>query len=137
MVLYISHECWQGRASSFHKWRNEIAEYGGYQIVQKTRNTKYIDNFTFKQADIDYSIYVEKNYQGEWDKDPIDPLLILIVHSDSIGCIYPAHQIILANRLEEILSKIDPSEFLLISLTQRFISGLRLASTLKETVEFY
>jgi hypothetical protein len=59
---------------------------------------------------IEWHRYEEKNYYGQWDELPHDPLLILIVHSDCEGDILPEHATLLADRLDEILPNIDDKD---------------------------
>jgi hypothetical protein len=138
MGLDTSHDCWQGAYSAFSRWRDELARAAGY---------------TFFTPEGDYRAYVReinwgalepKNYEGEWDRIPEDPLIILLAHSDYDGEIKPEHAPLIADRLEQLLPKLPETEATghigrrgWRGTTQRFIDGLRAAADAGEPVEFY
>lgn len=109
MGLRISHSCWDGPYSQFHRWREWIAE--GYQI-----NLGVMSGFTCvpsflpfighlsKEDTINDSIleFIEKikNIPVGWDFN--DPIQILLSHSDCDGRIKWWHCKKLAVQLSEI-----------------------------------
>jgi hypothetical protein len=138
MGLDTTHDAWHGAYSAFSRWRNAVAVAAGYEVVRITS-----DGWTRDDVDIDWSIYRDENYQGEWTNGPFidDPLLHLIVHSDCDGVIHPKHARPLAVRLESLLPKLDESKsgghiWSMREVTQQFIDGLRLAADADEDVEF-
>jgi hypothetical protein len=144
MGLDTSHDCWHGAYSAFTRWRHAVAIAAGYQVVPPTDEERATGRVLFDYVDIDWSIYTDENYQGEWDNGPYiyDPLLHLIVHSDCDGVIHPKHARPLAARLEGLLDKLDESQsgghiWSMREVTQRFIDGLRKAADADEDVDFH
>lgn len=134
MGLDCSHEAWHGAYSAFDRWRNKIAEVGGYALEKGEYGIEY--------PALNWDIYTEKNLWGDWKKQPADPLLVLIVHYDSEGVIHPAQAEPLARRLEELIDKLpeekDPGHIGdWREKTQKFIDGLRRAYEAGEDLEFH
>jgi hypothetical protein len=78
--------------------------------------------------------------QGEWQKLPEDPLLILLVHSDCDGRIKAEHCAPLADALEPLVPKLAGSaeeRQTDAGAAKAFIDGLRAASAAGEDVEFF
>ena len=135
MGLDTSHDCWHGPHSAFSRWRNEVAQAGGFKLTEQP----FIGTVTHLQPDVDWTAYQGKNFHGEWDVPPSDPLLYLLVHSDCEGVIHPQHAALLADRLQEIVDKL-PARADYDSIkpaTERFIAGLRKAVAANEDVEFH
>jgi hypothetical protein len=99
--------------------------------------------------DADWDNINDENIRGEWgEKRPMlrdkthDPLLFLICHSDCDGLLHPYHGRLIADRLEELLPKLEDIEAgghvgNVANKTRTFIAGLRLADEQGEDVEFY
>ena len=122
MGLDTTHDCWHGSYSSFNEWRREIEKASGFE-------------------DVDYQAYEWFNFQGMWESaTPSDGILILLVHSDCDGYIFPGDQERLADRLEELLPALDASgpqySWSPRGLAERFIAGLRDAIEKIEVVQF-
>jgi len=134
MGLDTSHECWHGAYSAFTRWRHQLARVAGYQIAK-------LEDQLIETVLFDWGHIVNKNYYGEWDAVPSDPLIILIAHSDCEGVIHPQHAALLADRLEELLPLLDGDGGGHIGnyreKTEQFIKGLRAAVALGEDVEFH
>lgn len=137
MGLDTSHDCWHGAYSAFTRWRNHLAEVAGYTLV--TTEEMYIPT-----PDLDWSSIVRSNFDGEWEATPADPLVVLIAHSDCDGVIHPAQAGPLADRLEELLPKLDEeiavghiARLGMRGTTERFITGLRAAVKADEDVDFH
>ena len=128
MGLDTSHDCWHGPYSAFTRWRNEVARAAGYQVGPNRDG--------FATVLIDWDQFPMKNYQGEWDKVPDDPLILLIAHSDCDGVIYPEHAALLADRLTELLPLLKDSHHVYRQKTEQFIRGLRSASERGEKILF-
>jgi len=136
MGLDTTHNCWHGAYSAFGQWRRTLAYVAGYWI------TKVQDGIYNQETIIVDWGHLQDKILGDWDKVPDDPLLILIAHSDCEGAIHPREAKALADRLEELKSKLpnggnqghiwDYKE-----VTQRFIDGLREAASKNEDVEFH
>lgn len=141
MGLDTSHDCFHGPYSAFSRWRNAVAEAAGYMVIPiKWPDMGYETNSVL----IDWGHIEEKNYAGEWDEIPVDPLIILIAHSDCDGVIKPEHAGPLADRLEEILPKLTDEGGVHIGalggmsgVTEKFIAGLRAAASSNEPVDFH
>lgn len=120
MGLACSHNAWSGAYSAFSRWRLEI-----------TKVAEVAPNF---------DKYEEKNFYGEWDTAPSDPLFILLVHSDCEGEIKPEHAGPLADRLEALLPQLRGDFYGHIGdideKTKLFIIGLRAAVAVNESVHF-
>jgi hypothetical protein len=141
MGLWVSHECWTGAYSAFSRWREQLARTAGYTVAKVT----WEDRDTFLNGSdcvlIDWGHITMANVMGDWDETPVDPLLVLIAHSDCEGVIHPAQAGPLADRLTELLPLL-PDEADLGHIgdwrtkTQAFIDGLRAAVEAGEDVEF-
>lgn len=103
--------------SGFNRWRATLAE----AIGTGTRAGSFGPD-----PDIDYSVFNEHNYQGEWEEgaEPEDPMYLLYVHSDCDGILPHRHLKRLADRLEETLPALSGYDF---DRTRTFIEGLRQA----------
>ncbi len=134
MGLDTSHNCWHGAHSAFTRWRHKLAEVAGYQVAR-------LEGQIHDTVLIDWGHIVDKNYFGEWDEAPHDPLILLIAHSDCEGVLHPKHAALLANRLEELLLLIEGDGGGHIGnyreKTQQFIDGLRDAAAKGEDVDFH
>ena len=134
MGLDTSHDCWHGAYGAFTRWRDKLAEVAGYQLAK-------LDGDYRETVLIDWGHIEDKNYQGDWDAIPADPLILLIAHSDCDGVIHPEHAGPLADRLTELLPLV-PDEVApghvrhWRETTQRFIDGLRAAAAAGEDVVF-
>lgn len=142
MGLDTSHDCWHGAYSAFSRWRQEVAKAAGYM----TARVQWHDmDYPTESILIDWGHIEEKNFSGEWDEIPHDPLIILIAHSDCDGEIKPEHAMPLADRLEELLPLLPEGEGTghiaarggFRSATEKFIAGLRAAAAAGESVEFH
>lgn len=137
MGLDTTHDCWHGPYSSFGAWRLKLSQLAGHK-----KRVDVVDILgkphEIPTTDLDYDRFDPKNFDGDWDKIPADPLLILIVHSDCEGHINPEHALPLAERLEELLPMLDPVEDVYyIAKTEQFIDGLRDAAAKNEVVGFH
>lgn len=132
MGLDTSHNAWHGAYSAFMRWRSEIAKVSGICYIDEKENGRY---------QMPWHMYQNKNYMGEWDVTPDDPLVILLVHSDCEGIIKSAHCAALADRLEGLLPKLDGDGGGHIGAyrdkTNEFIAGLRKAAAAGEDVDFH
>lgn len=140
MGLGTSHDCWHGAYSAFTRWRNTLAEAAEHEIVDIP-----CDRFgSFPGAKVlMHERWTAENFEGEWpDGVPEDPLLILLIHSDSSGVIKAEHAPWLAERLERLLPAIPEDLDLgghignMRAKTEQFIKGLREAAEKGEDVEF-
>lgn len=137
MGLDTSHEAWHGAYSAFSRWRNKLAEVAGYEIA------KIDGQYGLRETIlIDWGHIAEKNYYGEWDETPADPLILLIAHSDCDGVIHPEHARLLADRLEELIHLLPDEDVLghignYRSKTRQFVDGLRSAAAQGEDVDFH
>lgn len=133
MGLDTTHDCWHGAYSAFTRWRNKLAEVAGYKF--------YKEGFIDRPL-IDWGRITQDNLCGLWDETPKDPLLVLIVHFDCEGEIFPEQGEPLADRLAELLPLLPDDEGgghigNWKAKTQAFIDGLRAAAKADEPVEFH
>ena len=144
MGLWVSHDCWDGAYSAFLRWRHTVAVAAGYKLREPTDEERAA-GFYSPYVDIDWSVFRPEHYAGEWGSfvPGDDPLLYLIVHSDCDGVIHPQQGVHIADRLEQLLPKLDDSGGGHIerfggmrAVTERFIAGLRKAADAGEDVEF-
>lgn len=137
MGLDTSHEAWSGAYGAFSRWRHKIAEAAGYEIAKVEGQYGPSDTVL-----IDWGHIQEKNYSGEWDEIPSDPLIMLIAHSDCDGVIHPVHAKPLADRLEELIPLLPDDDVAghignYRSKTRQFVDGLRAAVAADEDVDFH
>jgi hypothetical protein len=135
MGLDTTHNAWHGAYGAFSRWRDQLARTAGYELAK-------LDGDHREVILIDWGHIVPKNYYGEWDRMPADPLILLIAHSDCEGVISSEHAGPLANRLEELLPDLPEGEGGghigdWRAKTQQFIDGLRSAAATGEDVEFH
>lgn len=117
MGLDTTHDCWHGPYSVFMRWRVEIAKAVGIEDL----------NDWWSESD-----FPPETMQGIWSKYPDDPIVILLNHSDCDGIIPVEHCSALADRLEQLIPKLDSKDN-----ARLFIKGLRRAADLGEDVEFH
>ena len=140
MGLDTTHGAWHGAYSAFNRWRDTMAQVAGLPLTGEPgmRSTEH--------PYINWDAITEDNIYGKWETTPEEPLIVLIAHSDCDGAIYPQQATPLADRLEELLPKIQESESGwghierdggLAAVTRRFIGGLRAAAAGGEPVEFH
>lgn len=142
MGLDTSHDCWHGAYSAFSRWRQQVARAAGYMVEKVTWQDI---GYPVDTVMLEWHRYEAKNFMGEWDELPSDPLLLLIVHSDCDGEIKAEHTALLANRLEQILPDIEDApdgghigyRGGYKACTERFIKGLREAHAAGEAVDFH
>jgi len=129
MGLDTTHDCWHGPYSSFGQWRTTVALAAGIPDtnVSPSGNPSYA---------LDVDAFHEKNFEGEWDEAPSDPLMVLLVHSDCDGIIPTRFCNPLADRLESLMPRIVGDD-MDRDLTRQFIAGLRKAAAAGEDVEFH
>lgn len=128
MGLSVTHGCFSSPYSTFQEWRCVVAKAAGYKLEDL--------GFTSVPKISPHWLTTEHEF-GEWKKTPKDPLIVLFSHSDCEGVIHPEQGIPLADRMEELLDLIPSSYYLdYREMTKNFISGLRLAASRGEDVEF-
>ena len=138
MGLDTTHDCWHGSYMAFGRWRNELARVAGYTVG----TLSYKDGWKNEVPLVDWGhLATDETLAGKWPETPDDPLIVLIVHSDCDGCIYPEQAQALADRLEELLPLLPREDGgghigNWQDKTQHFITGLRKAFADYEAVEF-
>lgn len=137
MGLDTSHDAWNGAYGAFSRWREAVAKAAGYAVAR-------LEGDPHETILIDWGHVADKNYQGEWDEPPADPLMVLIAHSDCDGVIHPVHAGPLADRLEALLPDLSSDGEGHLTryggyqgATERFIKGLRAAAAAREDLEFH
>lgn len=114
MGLDTTHDCWSGSYSSFNAFRTAIAAAIGLRYDSVPGNRAMID-------------------MTGWPTPETEPLIVLLAHSDCDGVIAHADCARLADRLDEIATRMDRIHW---GDTFRFIAGLRAANRAGEDVEF-
>ncbi|WPH57789.1 hypothetical protein [Mycobacterium phage WXIN] len=143
MGLDISHGAWRGAYSAFSRWRDELAEAADYYIPKldpEEQNGRKLVCIDWARWPMD-GYYDPPYIPCRIDGTP-DPLLLLVAHSDCEGIIQHRFLDALANRLEELLPRVDGVEgFGHIGdygdKTRTFIEGLRRAIEAGEDLEFH
>ena len=118
MGLDTSHDCWHGSYGSFGAWRRSLAVAAGYGL----RKVESGILAGCDQVDLDYESYEWCNYMGMWQEEPQDALLVLLIHSDCDGYLFPNQYGKLAMRLTQLLPKLTDDWHR--KATERFIAGL-------------
>lgn len=158
MGLDTTHNCWHGAYSAFSRWREQLAIAAGYTFsyVPMFPET-YEHSDAMRQGpmrenvDIDWGnieATIGRDLMGKWPAIPVrpdgtpDPLIILLAHSDCEGEIESKYCGPLADRLEELLPKVEGIDAgghvgSMVEKTQTFIKGLRLAAKRGEKVGFH
>lgn len=116
MGLDTSHGCWHGPYSAFNRWREKIASVS---IAVPLMSMEH-----FSDSD-----------GVKWDLLKPDVIHILLDHSDCDGSIEWKYTKPLADRLTELLQKLDIVSYR--EKTQEFIDGLMCAHEAHEDVEFH
>lgn len=119
MGLDTSHDCWHGSYTSFHKWREWVAEKAGLPPLDTM-----------------------EGFGGETPWRGIKtPLRYLLNHSDCDGQISGSRLLPIAEALEAIVgglgSPVPIDEEWCAERSLQFASGLRLAHSRGEKVEFH
>lgn len=143
MGLDTSHDAWHGSYGAFTRWRNAVAVAAGYEVMEGgvIRHSDGRSDLLHDTVLIDWGHVQDKNYSGDWDEPPADPLIVLIAHSDCDGVIHPEHAGPLADRLAELLPLMAEDQSGHIwsyrGVTEQFIKGLREAVAAGEDVDFH
>jgi hypothetical protein len=153
MGLDTSHDCWHGACSAFNRWRDQLAVAAGYTFHKAPM-------FDYPEAqfrngrdmvDLDWGnieATIGPDLLGRWEEMPVrpdgtpDPLIVLLAHSDCEGELQVEVLAALANRLEELLPKLDGLDGgghigSYREKTEQFIRGLREAAAAREPVGFH
>lgn len=138
MGLDTSHDCFHGAYSSFSRFRQEIAKLAGYAVWE----VNFSGTYPRETIMLDWGHITEANLFGDWEETPSDPLIVLFAHSDCEGKIYPTQAKPLAERLMQLLPKMEEIDLgghvgNLKLKTQKFIDGLLAAVAANEPVEFH
>ena len=147
MGLSVSHDCWEGSYSSFHRWRVKLADVVGIplDLMEGYSQGNLLDSAVILQNDPRYKHIGDAliNYLSrpvQWDILKPDILHVLLHHSDCDGYLPVEVLEPLADRLSELLPLLDGDGGGHIGSyrdkTKKFIDGLRLAASLGEQVEF-
>jgi hypothetical protein len=132
--MEVSHGCFCGPPAQFDTLRLLWADAAGYGV------TDYRDVGGPIMPDINFDVYSDGDALGEWPGGaPDDPLMILLVHEEHVGRIKVSHIPYLADRLEDIESRMFRNSTVTpawVLLTQQFIRGLRTAASYKQDVVF-
>jgi hypothetical protein len=147
MGLICSHGFWNGPYTMFHRWRCELARVAGYGVAP----WDFGDGVIADAPVLPYEQLTIEQHEGQWERTPDDPLLVLLAHSDCSGEIAPEQAAPLAARLEELLPQVRqipmadaeeaydgvPKIDWHPEWTQRAIDALRTAAARGESVRFF
>ena len=123
MTLTISHDGFCGMCSEFHDWRCAVAVAAGFVVDDGSNGNLKIG--------LDWDTITDDNIAGVWTVPADEPLLVVFAHSDIEGRIYPPDAVRLADRLGALPM---PKEWQ--AITQKFVTGCRLAASRIEPMEF-
>jgi hypothetical protein len=126
MGLDVSHGAWHGAYSAFHRWRLKLATLAHIPLHRMEGYYRELPEDQDRAPVLPLT----------WESLPPDPLHILLEHSDCDGDIAPEDCAKLADRLEELLPLLPNEDDDWRNKTQRFIDGLRLATSRNEPLEF-
>ena len=136
MGLEMSHGCWDGDDyASFNLFRRRLADLANYCVHDG-----------MIPWDLDRRQQPAGAAKGDWPEPPLDPLIVLLVHSDHEGAIRAEHAAPLAGRIGELLTRIPPQQYDTIKRinewtqlrqqAEQFMDGLRAAHNAGEDVVF-
>jgi hypothetical protein len=142
MGLDTTHDAWHGAYSAFSRWRDKLAEAAGYDTVKLS-----LEEMGRTMVCIDWGPWPKSAYYDppyipcRLDGTP-DPLLLLIMHSDCEGKIRHEFLAPLADRLEELIPRIDNEDGHghignYGDKTRTFVAGLRRAIEAGEELGFH
>lgn len=149
MGLDTSHDCWHGAYSAFHRWRKEIARVAGlpplelmkgfYSPLSKSLSTFFCGDYEKSEY---YFSSLNERLPISWNCLRRRPLNILLRHSDYNGVIPWRSCGPIARELEALIPLLADEDAgghigNWREKTQKFVDGLRLASSLKESVHFH
>ena len=97
MGLDTSHDAWHGSYSSFNRFRMDLCRAAGYENLESIWDDVEVRGWDKGKVTVGVT---EGMIQGEWDYEPIDPLMYLLQHSDCDGILPVKALIPLADRLE-------------------------------------
>lgn len=134
MGLDTSHGCWHGAYSSFGRFRSALAKAAGFLFVPDHPRTFASLDWGSVHAAIGVDL------AGKWPSMPVrhdgtpEPLIVLLAHSDCDGEIQADMCGPLADRIEELMLRLDGEH---VEDARRFVAGLRLAAAAGEPVDFH
>lgn len=113
--LYVDDEWVFGSSySTFNEWRDHIYSVSGSIDVEELDTRK-------------------RNAYGYWDEIPIDPILILMIHHDDQGYIFPREAKELKERIKGLMHEIDTGWK---AHTKQFLKALSMCIKTGERIEF-
>lgn len=149
MGLDVSHNAWSGAYGAFSRWRDALAEAAGYEVAYIATGELFEDGRpplgrwvpARPCVLIDWGHIEPKNFYGDWDTAPTDPLILLIAHSDCEGQIKVEHLSALADRLDELAPLVEGQDGgghlgNTAAATRRFADACRAALAANEPLEF-
>jgi len=147
MGLDTTHNCWHGAYSAFMEWRIKIAHLAGFpplELMEGFWEGSHLQE-VFGMTNFCRGSFerLMERLPIKWDNYEENPLTILLRHSDCEGIICYDDAPYIARELEKLLlqMKTIPDQNGHIGnwhqKTSQFIKGLRLASTMKENIEFH
>jgi hypothetical protein len=153
MGLDISHGCWDGAYSAFHRWRKEIAHVAGMPPLELMAGF-YTPLSGMKQGkpptlyhgmgtgEGDFMKELDRQLPIPWEALKPDALHELLNHSDCDGEIPWGSCKAIADRLSEVLSELPDEDAgghigNWRAKTSAFIKGLLLAFEQQENIDFH
>ena len=134
MGLDTTHNAWHGSYSGFSRWRTAVAHATNWPQPLADYYTVPEDRIPVMPARDGYDNGV---WLGDWPEGlPEDVLDVLLIHSDCEGSIPWRFTQPLADRLTELLPKLD-NDGLWRDITIQFITGLVTAHYRHEDIEFH
>lgn len=113
------HDYVQFSYAGFSHFRNQLAKAAGI-------GTKMDQEGLHEIPDLPMNSYPLDNFYGEWEQDPDDPLLALLVHSDCDGMLPARLCGLVADRVEELAEDaFEDSPYRYDDHARRFVDDLR------------
>jgi hypothetical protein len=141
MGLNVSHNCWDGAYSRFHRFRKALARAAGIPNLDLMEGFYHYveDLYHFKQWNESEDLSQQKiaelfsDFPIKWTMLNHDPLHEFLYHSDCDGHIDWWDALKIAKRLREVCRKLEV-EFR--PAARKFAKGLELAHSKREKVRF-
>jgi len=144
MGLDVSHDCWHGAYSAFHRWRVKLCEVAGLPPLDLMEGFYEAGGFNPLGEAESGAVrgHILAQLPISWDCLKPSPLHTLLNHSDCDGSIAWGDCAAMADALEALMPELPADDDAghignWREKTQAFIDGLRLAAEQKEDVEFH
>jgi hypothetical protein len=116
LEMYVGDDCvWSSRYSTFNDWRDYLYAISGY-------------------PDVESFPIMRRNGYGYWKDIPSDPMVILMLHHDDAGYIFPKEARLLRDRIKLLKPEVCKEW---VRHTNMFLKALSTAIKRDERIEFH